>query len=962
MNTQRRRGRRLWAAAVSCALCVLLLPAAPGVPAAAAQETRQSEAAVSGRTDEYAGYLAAWAQAEKTVREIFLGAAEIQQSALDMTGGVQYEQDNAGRPALRFIDGGAVTFPVTVEEEGLYCLELSYRPMDSVIRDVEGALQIDGAYPFPKAESLLFPKEYDKTATAQDNRGHDIRPSSVVRQEWTSYTAADSTGIYGALLFHLKAGENRLTLSFSAGTTAVGALRFYNEPAAVTYETYRQAHADAAQDGGFSQTIEAEDATVRSSSVISLNMDRSGPDVSPNDPSLLKVNTLGGSGWAQPGQYAAWTVTVPRDGWYRLQLRYRQNNARGRAVYRRLLIDGAVPFQEAEALPFRFSDNWQTAWLGGEDPYWFYLKEGDREIRLETSLGSYTQVIARADETARDLGTLYREIVLITGQNTDANRDYMLAQELPDLPAQLQALNAALHEVERLLLAIDSRSLSDDAATVRTLYVQIQDFLEDTETIPLRMSSFQTNISSFSDFAAGLKKQPLELDCLAVASPDAAAPLTPPAWTQRVSYAVRAFLSSFTGDYASIGSVQTDGTTVDLWVNSGGTVGRDQAQILKQVIDSQFTPQTGIAVNLKLVQQALAPAIFSGRGPDVAAYIPTGDSVNLAARGGLQDLSGMEGFAEFTQEFSPDAFLPHTYNGGVYGVPFTEDFPVLFWRTDIFKQLGLEPPQTWEAFYDTLSVIQKNNMTVGIPNVQGSQMSTNNSIFAMLLYQRGGQYYRGDMTATAFDSEEALDAFRQWTDLYKNYSLPVQYSFYQRFRLGDMPMGIENYTMATMLQVAAPEIDGLWEMAPLPGVEQADGTVRRTAIAGGVSTIMLRSADNKEEGWQLIKWLSGAQAQTAIGIELEALLGPSGRFNPANHAAFENLPWNKVQARTIQAQWGDVAFLPQVPGGYYVDRNLTNAFRRTVFYSRNYREALLEYNREINLEITRKRREFGLDG
>lgn len=55
-----------------------------------------------------------------------------------------------------------------------------------------------------------------------------------------------------------------------------------------------------------------------------------------------------------------------------------------------------------------------------------------------------------------------------------------------------------------------------------------------------------------------------------------------------------------------------------------------------------------------------------------------------------------------------------------------------------------------------------------------------------------------------------------------------------------------------------------------------------------------------------------------------------------------------------------MTFLPQVPGGYYVDRNLTNAFRRTVFYNRNYREALLEYNREIQLEITRKRREFGL--
>ncbi|MBS1327103.1 MAG: extracellular solute-binding protein, partial [Oscillospiraceae bacterium] len=427
-------------------------------------------------------------------------------------------------------------------------------------------------------------------------------------------------------------------------------------------------------------------------------------------------------------------------------------------------------------------------------------------------------------------------------------------------------------------------------------------------------------------------------------------------------YGVRAFLGSFTGDYASIGSVEAGGASVELWVNSiSGSVGRDQAQILKQVLDSQFTPKTGVTVNLKLVQQALAPAIFSGRGPDVAAYIPTGDSVNLAARGGLQDLSGMEGFAEFTKAFSPDAFLPHTYNGGVYGVPFTEDFPVLFWRTDIFEQLDIQPPKTWDDFYDVLSVIQKNNMTVGIPNVQGTQMSTNNSIFAMLLYQRGGQYYTEARDATAFDSEAALDAFRQWTDLYKNYSLPVQYSFYQRFRLGDMPMGIENYTMATMLQVAAPEIDGLWEMAPLPGITRSDGTVCNTAIAGGMSTIMLRSAKDKAAGWQLIKWLSSEEAQAAVGIELEALLGPSGRFNPANRAAFDNLPWNKTEAAAIRAQWQTVTFLPQVPGGYYVDRNLTNAFRRTVFYNRNYREALLEYNREIQLEITRKRREFGLD-
>ena len=154
--------------------------------------------------------------------------------------------------------------------------------------------------------------------------------------------------------------------------------------------------------------------------------------------------------------------------------------------------------------------------------------------------------------------------------------------------------------------------------------------------------------------------------------------------------------------------------------------------------------------------------------------------------------------------------------------------------------------------------------------------------------------------------------------------------------MGDMPMGIENFTTATLLQVAAPEIDGLWEMAPLPGIADEDGQVCNTAIASGMCSIMLKSADNKEAAWQVIKWLSEAEAQTAIGIELETVLGPSGRFTPANHEAFKNLPWSQSQSAAIQEQWDNVTFLPQVPGGYYVDRNLTNAFRRTVYYSRNY--------------------------
>lgn len=59
-------------------------------------------------------------------------------------------------------------------------------------------------------------------------------------------------------------------------------------------------------------------------------------------------------------------------------------------------------------------------------------------------------------------------------------------------------------------------------------------------------------------------------------------------------------------------------------------------------------------------------------------------------------------------------------------------------------------------------------------------------------------------------------------------------------------------------------------------------------------------------------------------------------------------------------QWKQITELPQIPGSYYVQRNLNSAFRKVVLKNENPREMLELYNNEINAEIRRKRKEFGL--
>lgn len=910
---------------------------------------------------DYALYREQYAAVSRPLAKLSFEANDLWAQQVPDAGGVLDSAVRDGGAIVFDAESGAVTVEVDVAEEGVYAIEIVYRSLDEVIRDVEMDVLINDAVPFKQAKGLVIPKHYvNDRDVIQDNQGNDARPSTKVSDEWITYTLRDNGGLEGTFGFYLKAGMNRVTLSFPDGLIAVGRVCLYNTQTMPTYEQYISKFSH--QSSGFAEEIQGEKPAYRSSSVITLNYDRSGLQVTPNDPSALKLNTLGGSGWAEPNQYVAWKVNVEEAGLYRLQVRYRQNVARGRASYRRLYVNGEVPFAEADSILFSFADKWQTTWLGGDEPYLLYLNEGENEIRLEATCGTFVPTIQKASALSDDLRKLYTDIIMVTGMNPDPNRDYMLTDEIPTLIERLEALIGELNSLEEMMKSIDGNDLSDDAATIRTLRVQLEGFVEAPTSIAVRVTRFQSNISTYSDFVIGLKSQPLEIDRMCVASPDTEGLITNPGFWDDLVFQVKAFISSFVNDYSSVGNVKGEGESIEAWVDyQTGAIGRDHAQVIMQLTDSLFTPKSGIKVNIKLVQQALAPAILSGIGPDVALYVGASESVNLAARGGLVDMKTMDGFEEFTKEFREGAFVPYEYNGGVYGVPFTQTFPMIFCRTDIFADMGLTPPTTWEEFYDVMEEIQKNNMVVGIPNMTDGAMSTDNTIFAMFLYQNGGRFYTDDLSRTRFDEEVAVNTFRQWTDLYKNYGLPVSYSFYQRFRLGDMPMGVASYAMYNTLQVTAPEIEGLWDVYPMPGTVKEDGSIDNTVMAAGMGTVILKVSKNPEAAWEYVKWLSGTEAQTQISLELEAMLGPTGRLTPANVKAFDNLPWKKATANKIISQWENVQFIPQVPGSYYVERNLTNAFRKTVYYNYNYREALLEYNREMNIEIARKRKEFHLD-
>jgi ABC-type glycerol-3-phosphate transport system substrate-binding protein len=383
------------------------------------------------------------------------------------------------------------------------------------------------------------------------------------------------------------------------------------------------------------------------------------------------------------------------------------------------------------------------------------------------------------------------------------------------------------------------------------------------------------------------------------------------------------------------------------------------------MIDDSFTPESGIKVNVKLVDpNALLSAVVAGNGPDVVLSVGSTLPVDYALRNAVVDLSKFEGFDQTAHHFYPSALTPFRYNGGVYAHPETQTFSVLFYRKDILGQLALEVPKTWEDLIGILTSLQGNNLSAGLP--YPSILYPNLSAFNSMAFQSGARLYTEDGMKTAIDSEAGIRAFKQFTNFFTSYGLPKDFDFVSRFRSGEMPIGVIDYASYNTLVVSAPEIRGLWDFTILPGTvrtgENGEPFIDHSVATSGTCSMIIRTGDEniKANCWKFLRWWVSTEAQVRFGREIESLLGASARYATANREALRQLSWSSAQLQVLEESLASSVGVPEVPGGYYTPRHLTNAIRKVINDRDDPRETLIDYARKINEELTKKRREFAL--
>ncbi len=856
---------------------------------------------------------------------------------------------------------GSVTWSFNVAEAGRYALAIDYYALPGVGNIPEYELCIDGEVPFIEAQQLQLTRLYQDAVTvfAQDNMGNDLRPSQEEVYTWQTSDLYDVNGyVNGSYLFALESGEHTLTLTAIREPVAIASLCFHNAQEAPTYADYSAAHTDMAQ-GADTITIEAEHALNKTSTQLYPISDRSDPMTSPSDPIAKKLNTIGGENWATADQSITWEFEVPADGMYNLTFRFRQNFLRGMLVYRNIQIDGETPFREMAQVEFPYGVSWQTTTLGGDEPYAVCLTKGTHTLTMTPTTGDLAVLMARVDSVVNDLNTMYRRIIMVTSATPDLYRDYFLEESIPGLIDNMAMLAAELRSVEQQVQTLTGYTGTEAASLVR-LAEQLESFAARPGTIPSRLSTFRDNIVTISTWMQTICKQSLQLDVIYFTPAGGEIPRTASNLWENFTYQAEALVGSFTTDYETVGNAGEGDTVIEVWIAPG----RDQAEVLKELIDSRFTPETGIGVNLSIVQSGLMQAVMADAGPDVTIMLGRGDPVNYALRGAVLPLEGFEGFDELVSEYMPGALEPLTWNGHVWGLPNSQNFYVMFYRTDVFEELGLRVPTTWDELLLVAETLQRNNMNIGLPYVSldaYQSVSTGiggTTLFPTLLLQSGVGLYTEDHLTTTLNTPGALEAFKLWTSLYTQYGFPLYKDDFNRFRSGEMPLVITNYTFYSQLKTAAPDIRNLWDMALIPGTVLEDGTINHATAASGTAGLILSNADHPDACWEFMRWWNSSETQIAYGQQIENVRGAAGRYNPANVSAMKGLRWSGRELEIIMEQWGYVQELPELPGSYYVSRNIDNAFKEVYYDKANARETLNYWTKQINEELERKRNEF----
>ncbi|MER8084554.1 extracellular solute-binding protein [Streptomyces sp. NPDC058316] len=300
--------------------------------------------------------------------------------------------------------------------------------------------------------------------------------------------------------------------------------------------------------------------------------------------------------------------------------------------------------------------------------------------------------------------------------------------------------------------------------------------------------------------------------------------------------------------------------------------------------------------------------------PDLIEYGNT-DTAGYVKDGGLADVGAEFAAWDEAKDTDPTAKQSVTVGGKIYGAPFFVGVRALYYRTDIFKDLGIEAPKSQAELISTAKKIHKKK-----PDLYGLAVGGAYTYGAMpFIWANGGELADDDggTYKAAINSDKARKGIEAYTSLFGDDNCPAAKcasmggnATVTAFASGKAAMAIGgDFSHAA---VEAGSVKGAYAVVPLPGV--TEGSVA-PAFAGGNNIGVLKSSSHRSLAVDLMKSLTGKETQA----KMFDAMGFLPTYTDVRATVAKKQPFVEPFVKTLGA---GAKFVPASPGWGQIDSSL----------------------------------------
>lgn len=274
---------------------------------------------------------------------------------------------------------------------------------------------------------------------------------------------------------------------------------------------------------------------------------------------------------------------------------------------------------------------------------------------------------------------------------------------------------------------------------------------------------------------------------------------------------------------------------------------------------------------------------------DVLMYRTLQEGRLFASNGYLSDLTDrVEESAEWDwADFQPSAVEATTYEGEVVGVPIVTDQAVLYYRSDLLAEAGLEVPDTLEELEAAAKIISESNE--GVAGFVGRTAAAPTvSPFSSFLFSFGGEFIDedGNSAIASDEAKEAYEYYGRLINLYGPENVSTDTSWPQAaaiFAQGNAAF----FTDASSLYKNLTDeknsvVSDAVGFAPFP----AGPAGSKPYNVPGWALAMNEASSNQDAAWKFIEWATSPEM--SLDIQKAGIPGPrtSVWANPEGTSSF----------------------------------------------------------------------------